>query len=153
MKTHLNLANSIGKIMHIVIKQLLVEELGSLRSHGYCILSLLTLFAIAPFEFWYHNGAKERCNFKRFIDSYFFKFIPNSILKSALSTEHSACTKWVILDGAFYCRKYVFISMCDLRGHDHGNMVAPWKHQWFPTYFAQNICYNNVENIYSACTK
>lgn len=90
MKIHLNLANNICKIMDIVIKQLLVEELGSLRFHGYCILSLLTLFAVSPFEFWYHYGAKERCNFKIFIGNYFLKFIPKSNFKSALSTVHSA---------------------------------------------------------------
>lgn len=74
---HLNLANSIRKIMHIIIKQLLVEQLGSLRFHGYCILSLLTLFAVAPFDFWHHCGTKERCTFEqKFIGSYFFLIYP-----------------------------------------------------------------------------
>lgn len=65
--------------MHIVIKQLLVEELGSLRLHVYCIFSLLTLFAVAPFDFWYHYGAEEQRNFERFVGNYLFLIIPKSI--------------------------------------------------------------------------
>lgn len=79
--------------MHIVIEQLLVEELGSLRFYGYCMLSLLTLFA--PFDFWYHYGSKKICTFEeKIIGSYFFLIIPKSIFKSALSIEHSACIKY-----------------------------------------------------------
>lgn len=126
-----NLANSICIIMHIVIKQLLLEELGNLRFHGCCIFSLLALFAAVPFDFWYH-GAKGRCNFKRFIGSYFLKFIPKSIFKSALGTEHSACIKGVIFDGACYCQK-VHFHFCMW---PTSSMVTPWIHQWFHTYFA-----------------